>query len=318
MMDRTMFNPSGDDGVISTNDDASGCKRHAVRVGYWKDDYIGSFVSNTDRKAPEINRGYFARVKGIEIFIDKFLEKTGDKCQIINLGCGFDTLYWRLRDAGHMITNFIELDFPMVTSRKCMAIKRHKNLLSKLHCEDGEVRFNPTDMHAANYHVMGVDLRHIDEIENKLKQAEVDFTLPTLFLAECVLVYIESEHCSNLLKWLSSHFSSGFIVNYEQVNMNDRFGEVMLSNLRSRGCDLAGVEACQTLDTQIDRFLNCGWHGAKAWDMVQVYQSLPSNEIQRIEKLELLDEAELLTQLFQHYCISISWTGEEFEDIEIT
>lgn len=74
MMDRTIFNPSGDDGVISTNDDASGCKRHAVRVGYWKDDYIGSFVNNTDRKAPEINRGYFARVKGIEICIDKFLE----------------------------------------------------------------------------------------------------------------------------------------------------------------------------------------------------------------------------------------------------
>lgn len=69
-----MFNPSCDDGVISTNDDASGCKRHAVRVGYWKDDYIGSFVNNTDRKAPEINRGYYARVKGIEICIDKFLE----------------------------------------------------------------------------------------------------------------------------------------------------------------------------------------------------------------------------------------------------
>lgn len=95
-MDRTMFNPSGDDGVISTNDDASGCKRHAVRVGYWKDDYIGSFVNNTDRKAPEINRGYFARVKGIEICIDKFLEvikrrrrieQTHVYSQIDNCGC---------------------------------------------------------------------------------------------------------------------------------------------------------------------------------------------------------------------------------------
>lgn len=108
-------------------------------------------------------------------------------------------------------------------------------------------------MHAANYHVMGVDLRHINEIENKLKQAEVDFTLPTLLLAECVLVYIESEHCSKLLKWFSSHFSSAFIVNYEQVNLDDRFGEVMLTNLRSRGCDLAGIDACQSLDTQVDR-----------------------------------------------------------------
>lgn len=52
--------------------------------------------------------------------------------------------------------------------------------------------------------------------------------------------------------------------------------------------------------------------------MVQVYQNIKSNERQRIEKLELLDEAELLTQLFQHYCISITWTGNLFEDIELT
>lgn len=62
-------------------------------------------------------------------------QTTGDKCQIINLGCGFDTLYWRLRDQGHMITNFIELDFPTVTSRKCYYIKRNKHLLSKIHTE---------------------------------------------------------------------------------------------------------------------------------------------------------------------------------------
>lgn len=38
-----------------------------------------------------------------------------------------------------------------------------------------------------------------------------------------------------------------------QVNLGDRFGEVMLSNLRSRGCDLAGSEACQSTETQRKR-----------------------------------------------------------------
>ena len=37
--------------------------------------------------------------------------------------------------------------------------------------------------------------------------------------------------------------------------MIDRFGDVMLSNLRSRGCSLAGVEACASLKTQEDRYL---------------------------------------------------------------
>lgn len=66
-------------------------------------------------------------------------------------------------------------------------------------------------------------------------------------------MYIETANCNNLLKFLASNFVSAAFVNYEQVNMNDRFGDVMLGNLRARGCNLAGVESCLSLDTQISR-----------------------------------------------------------------
>lgn len=264
------------------------------------------------------------------------MQKTGGNCQIINLGCGFDTLYFRLRDTAHQVKNFIELDFPTVTARKCYTIKRNKALLGKIHDEDGEVRLSPTDLHGPNYHLMGVDLRNLDEVDNKLQQAEVDFTLPTIFLAECVLVYIEAQNCRNLLKWIAQKFQAAVFVNYEQVksvldlnasstnlfqfqvNMNDRFGEVMLNNLRSRGCSLAGVESCLSLETQTNRFKDCGWSGARAWDMVQVYDSISSSERQRIERLEMLDEGELLLQLFQHYCLVVAWLGVAFQDLDIT
>lgn len=118
---------------------------------------------------------------------------------------------------------------------------------------DGEIRFSPTDLHATNYHIVGVDLRSIDEVANKLKQSDVDFSVPTIFLAECVLVYIETANCNNLLKWFATNFQSAAFVNYEQVNMNDRFGDVMLGNLRARGCNLSGVDSCLSLDTQISR-----------------------------------------------------------------
>lgn len=114
---------------------------------------------------------------------------------------------------------FIELDFPTVTARKCYTIKRNKALLAKIHDEDGEVRLSPTDLHAPNYHLMGVDLRNIDEVNNKLHQAEIDYDLPTIFLAECVLVYIEMQNCKNLLKWIASKFNSAVFVNYEQVSL---------------------------------------------------------------------------------------------------
>lgn len=64
---------SSDDAVRATNDDAATCKRFAVQQGYWKDPYINYFVRSAERKAPEINRGYYARVMSIRSLIRKFL-----------------------------------------------------------------------------------------------------------------------------------------------------------------------------------------------------------------------------------------------------
>ncbi|XP_076222108.1 leucine carboxyl methyltransferase 1 [Nomia melanderi] len=306
-----------DEAIQATNDDASECKRYAVQLGYWPDSFINFFVKQTGRKPPEINRGYYARVKGIEVFIDKFLKLSGEKSQIINLGAGFDTLYWRLKEAGKSPSNFIELDFPSVTARKCYHIKKHKRLIDMLNTEDGEIRFSTIDLHAANYHVMGTDLRQISELTHKLTQAEVNFNLPTMFLAECVLVYVDTSAASALLKWLAGKFPNSIFVNYEQVNMKDTFGKVMLSNLRSRGCLLAGVEDCKSLETQQRRFTINNWEGSNAWTMVEVYDSLPQSDRSRMEHIEMLDEQELLTQLLQHYCISIGWNGQTFKNLSI-
>lgn len=59
-------------------------------------------------------------------------QKTGDRCQIVNLGAGFDTLYWRVKDKGYKVTNYTELDFPSVTAKKCFYIKRNKALLNEI------------------------------------------------------------------------------------------------------------------------------------------------------------------------------------------
>lgn len=74
MMDRQLSFHGDESGVIATNDDASISKRSASKLGYYRDDYLPNFVKMSEKKAPEINRGYFARVKGIEICIEKFLK----------------------------------------------------------------------------------------------------------------------------------------------------------------------------------------------------------------------------------------------------
>lgn len=305
----------GDEPVMATNDDASECKRGAVQLGYWEDKYISFFVKQIEKKAPEINRGYYARVKGVETLVQKFLSKSGSCAQIINFGAGFDTLYWKLKDEGIHISNYVDVDFPSVTARKCYSIKRNKQLLDKIHEQDGEVRLSSTDLHAGNYHCIGADLRNLSQVETKLNQAEINFSSPTLFIAECVLVYIENDCVNRLLSWIASKFRSAMFINYEMCNINDTFGDVMLGNLKARGCNLAGISSCKNLDTQKARFLNNNWLGANAWDMVSVYYDLSPVERNRIERIEFLDEQELLIQLFQHYCICVGWLTPEFADV---
>ncbi len=96
-----------------------------------------------------------------------------------------------------------------------------------------------------------------------------------------------------------------------QVNMSDRFGQVMIENLQRRQCTLAGVEVCQSLDSQVniccllsllrsscffleylheyfnlcclqrERFLKTGWEHANALDMMTVYSMLPQDDVER-------------------------------------
>jgi hypothetical protein len=52
----------------------AGCKLSAVCLGYWCDPLLPLMVKRGERKAPEINLGYYARVMGVRLLIHKFFE----------------------------------------------------------------------------------------------------------------------------------------------------------------------------------------------------------------------------------------------------
>nr|KAF6489805.1 leucine carboxyl methyltransferase 1 [Molossus molossus] len=286
-----------DEGVRGTCEDASICKRFAVSIGYWNDPYIQHLVRlSKERKAPEINRGYFARVHGISQLIKAFLQKTECHCQIINLGAGMDTTFWILKDQDLLPSKYFEVDFPVIVTRKLHSIK-FKPLLSKpileLHSED-TLQIDGYTLDSKRYAVIGADLRDLSELEEKLKKCNMDTQLPTLLITECVLVYMTPEQSANLIKWAASVFGTAMFINYEQVNMDDRFG-------------------------QKERLLANGWETAAAVNMMELYSRLPQTEVSRIESLEFLDELELLEQLMRHYCLC--WAtkgGSELGLTEIT
>jgi len=95
------------------------------------------------------------------------------------------------------------------------------------------------------------------------------------------MVYLDGKDSGRLVRAVSDSLQTACWVNYEQVNPDDTFGQMMLHNLQQRDCPLLGLTAWPTLEAQRERFLANGWEGATAMDMNDVYARLPAEDARR-------------------------------------
>jgi len=287
--------------IQSTSEDASICKKYAVTKGYWKDDNIGHMVKGmTSRKEPEINRGYYARNESIWMVLKQFISMNNGQCQVISLGAGLDTLFWRMTDENCLPLKFFEVDFGEVVSKKLHMIKQSKVLQDKLN----NISMNVDSLTSDIYSFLKCDLRDISQLSSILIASGAVKSKPTLVLAECVLIYMPVCSSKDIIKWVAEYFTDSVFINYEPFNMNDSFGRTMINNLKARQCWLVGQDACQSVSTEKERFLENGWDSVVCENMWTVYNSLPDRR--NIERIEFLDETELFQQLLVHYCLCIA------------
>ena len=79
-------------------------------------------------RSAAINRGYLSRLIAIECTVEKYLlvySAVGIKHQVLSLGAGYDTLYFRLRNQGVIkpeYCSYYEVDYPIVPYTKCRYI----------------------------------------------------------------------------------------------------------------------------------------------------------------------------------------------------
>lgn len=147
------------------------------------------------------------------------------------------------------------------------------------------------------YSLVAADLRDVAGLEAALSAEGFDRARPTLFLAECVLVYLKDLEAQALLAWAAAaaeHPAAGpagpaegsaqregkpstaaaepgapvrtassagpaLFAAFEMVGPGDAFGQVMVRNIRARGCELHGMLAHPTLEAQTARFGSVGW-----------------------------------------------------------
>ncbi|XP_008941201.1 PREDICTED: probable leucine carboxyl methyltransferase 1, partial [Merops nubicus] len=106
-----------------------------------------------------------------------------------------------------------------------------------------------------DYKLLGVDLSELSELERALEEAGLDSVIPTLFLAEVVLTYMENSRSDALIGWAAEHFSQACFLLYEQMCPDDPFGRVMQQHFRQLNSTLCSLAQYPDGKAQQRRFL---------------------------------------------------------------
>ncbi|KAJ2545577.1 carboxy methyl transferase for protein phosphatase 2A [Coemansia sp. RSA 1853] len=307
---------SSDAIVQGTSNDAAVSRESAARLGYINDPFIRHFVKRPLRRAPLINRGTHSRFDGVQRILRQFIQQTRGSdehaCgQIVVLGAGMDTSYFLLRQQGLLPHRYFEIDFSDITAKKAATIYKSSTLRALLP-QDTVVAEGGSELHSAEYSLLAGDLREFESlVVPKLMARGFDCTEPTLFLSECVLIYLDPQHSDAIIEWITANIAHAGILTYEQILPTDRFGQMMIENLRARGLELRGLHAYPTLQSNSQRFLDLGWHSAVAVDLATYHeQLLKDSERERLAKIEFLDEWEEFMLLAQHYAFTFAYTSQ--------
>jgi len=235
----------------------------------------------------------------------------------VSLGAGSDTRFWRLSTAGRLssVEHYVEIDFPENTARKALAIRKNDAL--NRHLVDIMIDQGGMALHSPQYSLLPLDLRESPSIvlAPLIDSGLLKRSIPTLFLSECVFVYMPPPASDAVVKWFGENFDVVGGTLYEMFGLTDEFGRVMRANLMTRNVQLLGVDTYPTLEAQNERYLQHHYTRSRSITLKVVRSHyIPISEQHRIASLEMLDEIEELDLVLDHYVLS--WAVRVAPDID--
>ncbi len=252
------------------------------------------------------------RTTALDRVVDTFLASINGPKQIISLGAGSDTRYFRLkRDKKHRDFKYHELDFEENNKTKIGRLRSPQCLDTIKNLCDVDLQtaqMHQSELQTNEYFIHSFDLRRLPE-----KLDWLDSETPTLLISECCLIYLSPDDADNVLSYFSSMLTSVpmAIVIYEPFRPDDPFGKTMIRNLTTRGIVLKTIEKYADPDLQRQRLADRGIT-AKAADTNFVWSNwIAETEKERIDKLEWMDEVEEFVLLAKHYCVAWGWRNYE-------
>lgn len=281
-----------------------------------------------------LKAGTYTRTKALDRLIDAFLSSDGGSAtgrkQIVSLGAGTDTRCFRLLSRSNVAgLNYHEVDFPAISAKKRQTVQSTPALRNIItpgpqqaaeHDTFSTPSWSCTQLsNTCQYWCHGVDLRDIAKATSPILPG-LQPGVPTLLVSECCLCYLQTSEGKDVIKHFTEQMPDLSIIIYEPVKPGDPFGKQMVANLAARRIHMPTLEVyCEPAD-QETRLKEAGFQTSKAMTVESIWKNwISSDEKERVDELEGLDEVEEWNLLADHYVVAWGCRGgngfEAWKDI---